>query len=481
MHIRRILVTLCAAGCTLRAAAAPPDDRIARIETGLREPVAVRGAPARTMRLEDRMRDLHVPGVSIAVIDHGRIAWTRAYGVADVSTGRPVTAATLFQVASISKSVAAVAAVRSRIDLDADVNKRLRGWHVPDGPLTAQHPVTARMLLSHTAGVSDEDLFGYAAAEPCPTLPQVLAKVEFKSVPGSRYAYSSLGYGVLQQVLVDTTGRPFDALVRDTVFAPLGMRDSLFVSMLPAAQAPRAAKGYELDGSPLPGGWHCYPEEAAAGLWTTASDLARFAIALQDAAQGRKPAFLTRQQMETLLTPVRDDYGLGFQLDHAGREPAFHHSGSNPGYKALLWAYARTGQGAVILTNGDYGTTLIAEIMRAIAAEYGWEDWRPIERAAVPANTALFDRYTGSYAVSNVVLRVERRGDKLYLAGPPLGPEPVELIPAGDHDFFMREKDATLHFDADADGDVNTLTFVDGRPRPGRRVDGSVRTSPSPM
>jgi hypothetical protein len=174
--------------------------------------------------------------------------------------------------------------------------------------------------------------------------------------------------------------------------------------------------------------------------------------------------------METLLTPVRDDYGLGFQLDHAGREPAFHHSGSNPGYKALLWAYARTGQGAVILTNGDYGTTLIAEIMRAIAAEYGWEDWHPIERAAGRADPALFDGFIGNYAVSNVVLRVERRGDRLYLAGPPLGPEPVELIPAGDHDFFVREKDATLHFDAALDGKVNTLTFVDGRPRPGRRV-----------
>lgn len=460
------------AACTLHAAAASQGDRIARIENGLREPVAVRGTPARTLRLLDRMRDLHVPGVSIAMIDHGRIAWTRAYGVADVSTGRPVTPATLFQVASISKSVAAVATVRSRIDLDADVNQRLRGWHVPDGPLTAQHPVTVRALLSHTAGVAGDDLFGYPAAEPCPALLQSLAKAEIKSVPGSRYAYSSLGYAVLQQDLVDTTGRPFDALARDTVLAPLGMRDSLFATMLPAALAPRAAKGYEMDGSPVPGGWHCYPEEAAAGLWTTASDLARFAIALQDAAQGRKPAFLTRQQMETLLTPVRDDYGLGFQLDHAGREPVFHHSGSNAGYKALLWAYTRTGQGAVILTNGDYGTTLIAEIMRAIAAEYGWEDWRPIERAAAPANPALFDRYTGSYAVSNVVLRVERRGDKLYLAGPPLGPEPVELIPAGDHDFFMREKDATLHFDADGDGKVDTLTFVDGHPRPGRRVQG---------
>nr|WP_063978130.1 serine hydrolase [Massilia sp. JS1662] len=463
MTLRRILPGLCAFALTLHAAA---DERITRIENGLREPVAVRGAPARTMRLSDRMRDLHVPGVSIAVIDHGRIAWTRAYGVADVESGRPVTTATLFQAASISKPVAAVAVVKSRIDLDADVNRRPRGWRLPENAFTARHPVTVRALLSHTAGVSDGGQAGFPATASCPTLSQELEKVAITSEPGSRYAYSSLGYGVLQQVLVDTTGRPFDALARDTVFAPLGMRDSLFASTLPAALAPRAAKGYALDGTPIAGGWHCYPEQAAAGLWTTAADLARFAIALQD---GRH-AFLTRQQREMLLTPVRDDYGLGFELGHAGKEPAFHHSGSNAGYKAQLWAYTRTGQGAVILTNGDNGATLIAELMGAIAAEYGWEDWRPIERTAVPANTALFDRYVGSYAVSNVTLHVERRGDKLMLAGPPLGPDSVELIPAGDADFFMREKDATLHFDVEADGRVDALTFVDGRPRPGRRI-----------
>jgi len=473
------------------AAASPaPDPHVVRIENGLREPVAVRGVPARTMRLADRMRDLHVPGVSIAFIDHGRIAWTQAYGVADARTGRPVTPATPFQVASLSKPVTAVVTMRlagrGAFDLDEDVNRRLRTWRVPDNAFTAQHPVTPRALLSHTAGLPDADLAGYAAA-PYPTLAQELAgaspattpKAEVQAVPGSRYAYSGLGYGVLQQYLDDATGRPFDALARDTVLAPLGMRNTRFAVDLPPAWAARAAIGHGLDGTALPGGWHRYPIQAAAGLWATAADLARFAIAVGNAAQGNGTqgqggAFVTRAQAQALLAPVMDDYGLGFELDHAGREPAFHHSGSNAGYKAQMWAYPRTGQGVVILTNGDYGSTLIAELMRAVAAEYGWEDWRPVERAAVPAEPALFDRFTGSYAVSNVTLRVTRRGDRLYLAGPPLGPEPVELIPAGPYDYFVREKDVTLHFDGDAAGDagapVQTLTFVDGRPRAGRRT-----------
>jgi CubicO group peptidase (beta-lactamase class C family) len=189
-----------------------------------------------------------------------------------------------------------------------------------------------------------------------------------------------------------------------------------------------------------------------------------------DDATGRPFDILTRRQAQEMLTPVQGGYGLGVELDHQGQEAVFHHSGSNPGYKAQLFAYTRTGQGAVILTNGDYGGTLIEELMRSIAAEYGWEDWRPIERDAVPGNVALYGRLAGDYAVSNITLRIERRGDRLLAAGPPLGPAPVELVPAGDYDFFVREKDATFHFDANGDAPVQTLTFVDGRPRPGKRV-----------
>lgn len=322
---------------------APTEARIARIENGLREPVAVQGAPVRTMRLADRMRALHVPGVSVALIDGGRLAWARTWGVADAASGRPLTTASVFQAASISKPVTAV----------------------------------TTLLL----------------AGPPP--------VHAESVPGSRFAYSGLGYAVLQQYLTDATGRPFDVLARDTVFAPLGMHDTTFAMALEPALANRAARGHALDGTPVPGGWRRYPELAAAGLWSTPSDLARFAIALQAAAQGQRGALLSQTQARALLTPVQNDYGLGFELDHQGPHAVFHHSGSNEGYKALLYAYTHTGQGVVILTNGDYGTTLIDELMRSIAAEYDWADWRQIERVAVPALPALFDRLVGTYAVAN--------------------------------------------------------------------------------
>lgn len=287
---------------------------------------------------------------------------------------------------------------------------------------------------------------------------------------GARYAYSSLGYVALEQYLHDATGRPFGALAREMVFAPLGMRDTLYAQSLPPALAMRAASGHAVDGSVVAGNWRAYPELAAAGLWSTAHDLALFALAVQRAASGQDGQLLTPQQARAMLTPVRGGYGLGVELDHAGAEPAFHHSGSNAGYKALLFAYERTGQGAVILANGDNGWMLIEEIARGIAAEYGWEDYRPRERVASQPNPALFARFAGDFAVSNTTLRISHEHGHLYVAGPPVGPVRVELIPAGDYDYFMREKDATLHFDNSSDGRIQTLTLVDGRPRQGRRL-----------
>jgi hypothetical protein len=248
------------------------------------------------------------------------------------------------------------------------------------------------------------------------------------------------------------------------------MRDSAYALVPPPALAARAAAGHDLRGAALDGGWRLHPELAAAGLWTTAPDLARFVLALQRAATGQDEAFLPQARVRELFTPVLHDYGLGFELGHAGSQPAFHHSGSNWGYKALVYAYAQTGQGAVVLTNGDEGWALIQEVMRAIAAEYGWPDFHQKERAAAPADTAAFDRLAGDYAVSNVTLHIERRGNQMLLSGPPVGPMPVALVPAGGGEYFVRERDVTLRADDDGAGPVRTLVFVDGKPRPGRRV-----------
>lgn len=488
---------LLGAGAALNAHAASPSPelaaRIARVENGLLDPVAVAGEPTHTMRLLDRMHALHVPGVSIAVINHGAIDWAAAYGQADAASGRPLTTDSLFSAASVGKSMAAVLAMRlaatGKIDLDEDVNRRLRHWQVASAAGGAR-PVTPRSLLSHTAGMPGFGLLGYAKSGPVPTLPQVLAGAVPASNPPAvvertaigHYVYSGLGYTVLEQYIDDATGQTFADLARDRVLKPAGMLHSLYASTLPASLAPHAALGHELDGSVIAGGWRVYPELAAAGLWTTASDLARFAIAMQQAGQGHHPALLTQAQASAMLTAVDGDYGLGFELDHQGKQLAFHHSGSNAGYKALMFAYTsrdqqagkragnNAGQGAVILTNGDGGWPLIEALMRSIAAEYGWEDYQPVRRQAVPQNPALFGRFIGTFNVSNITVQISRDQDHLYIAGPPIGPVAVQLIAAGDSDYFIREKDLTVHFDANGNAPVETLTMVDGRARAGKRI-----------
>lgn len=458
------------------ALAAPLQQRIARVEQGLLLPIAVAGQPAPVMSLQQRMAYWRVPAVSVALINHGTIEWARAYGVTDAGGQQAATPDTLFQAGSVSKPVTAALVMRlaaaGKLDPSQDVNLRLRDWQVP----AASPAVTALTLLSHTAGMPEYGLTGYAAAAPMPTLLQVLRGEAPASNPSlSRsskqdYAYSSLGYVVLQQYLEDAMQRPFASLAQTEVLQPLAMRASLFAASPEPARAALAAAGHDLEGAVLAGRWRRHPELAPTGLWSTASDLARFALAIQGAAAGQNPQWLAQNYAQRLLTPVSNEYGLGFELDHAGKAKAFHHSGSTIGYKALLFAYTQTGQGAVILTNGDGAWPLIEELMRSIAAEYGWEDYRPLVRAAVPAQRELFDQFTGQFKVANTTLQISCEGDRLMVAGPPLGPAALELIAAGPYDYFVREKEVTLHFDANQGLPVQSLTFVDGRPRAGLRL-----------
>lgn len=380
--------------------------RIARIEQGLRPAVALQGQPVKTSRLQDEMRRLHVPGVSVAVIRGGKLAWARGYGVA-YEGGPAVTPRTLFQAASISKPVTALGTLRlaeqGKLDLDAGVDTLLTSWKLPEG---AGKP-SVRQLLSHTAGTTVSGFPGYAADKPVPTLVQVLDgqapantdPVRVEAAPGSAWNYSGGGYTVLQQALIDRSGKPFDALMRDTVLAPLGMKDSAFAQPLPAARKARAALPHDREGKAYAGGPYTYPEMAAAGLWTTPSDLAKFAIGVQQAAAGRAKAVLSPDMARAMLTPVRNDYGLGVEIDVEKNDRAFAHGGSNMGFQNSLYAFVDHGDGAIVMTNGDNGGALAQGLMRAIATEYGWPSHATKLRPAVPLSPAQHKALAGRYEV----------------------------------------------------------------------------------
>ena len=359
------------------------EQRIQRIQDHIISPGSGKGA-GDGLSLADHMAALHVPGVSIAVIQNGEIAWARGFGVTRLG-GPAVTPDTLFQAASISKPVSALAVLRlvesGKLNLDTDVNQYLKTWKVPENQFTAKAKVTLRTLLTHTAGMTVHGFPGYAANSPLPTLVQILKgeppantpRIFVDTVPGTSGRYSGGGYVVAQQLLEDVTGIPFPQLMRDSVLMPIGMTHSTFEQPIPASRLQAVATPYDSEGRPVPGGPHVYPEMAPAGLWTTPSDLARYALEVQKALAG-KSSVLSAAMARQMLTPI-NGRGLGPQTGGRKENPYFTHNGSNEGYKCYFVAY-NNGDGAVIMTNGDNGARLASDIFRTIAYEYKWPDFQ---------------------------------------------------------------------------------------------------------
>jgi CubicO group peptidase (beta-lactamase class C family) len=345
--------------------------------------IPVEGAQFETLRA--RMAALKAPGVSIAFFEDGKIRWVKVYGVADAGTGQPVTPETRFQAASMSKAVAAAGALRlveaGRLSLDDDVNERLSSWRVPASDFTATEKVTIRRLLSHTAGLTVSGFPGYRPDQAVPTTVQVLKgekpantpAVRSQAKPGSAWSYSGGGYTVAQLAMTEVSGEPFPALAYRLVLKPAGMTHSTFQQPLGAALKAGSASGHFVTGSPIPGGQNTYPEYAAAGLWTTPSDYARFLMALQRSQDGRKGALLQPASIQAMTTPVLNGNGLGVIISRRGGRLAMEHSGSNQGFRCFFLAFLDgRREGFVVMTNGDNGGALIAEVQRALSMSYGW-------------------------------------------------------------------------------------------------------------
>lgn len=342
--------------------------------------------------LASRMAEYHVPGLSIAVLDRGRIVAAQGFGVIEAN-GSPVGLHTRFQAGSLSKPLTAATALRlvraGTLALDRPINESLRDWQLPDGAFPATG-VTLRRLLGHSAGVGVPGFRGYAAGETMPTLIQVLdgsapansPPIRIVGEPGRTLSYSGGGYIVVQKAIADVRGD--FAAEANRMLRTIGMSDSVFAAEAPGSVPGSVAAGYDRAGEPIGGRWHRFTELGAAGLWSTPVDLARFAAWLMAGYRHRGGAaqeFIAREMLTAqvgagapLATPSGNHAGLGLVLDGEGRAFHFSHAGSNPGQKAFMIGFPGTGQGAVIMANGDAAPRLIQEITRALAAEYGWPD-----------------------------------------------------------------------------------------------------------
>lgn len=347
------------------------------------------------LTLQQVMARFRVPGVSVAVIRDFEIHWAKGYGVADVETGAAVDANTLFQAASISKPVAAMAVMRAvqdgRFSLDADINTILKSWKLPDSEFTRGQPVTPRALLSHTSGLGDGFGFpGYHPSAPRPTVVDILngskpsnvGPVLMERPPFTAFKYSGGGVTLMQLAMTDATGKPYSELLRSWVLEPVGMTNSGYDQPLPAERDRHAARAHNGAGRAMDAKWHVYPELAAAGLWTTPTDLAKFAIEIQRAALGRSSKVLTQATVREMLSPVGvGDFAVGLTVTKMGQGWYFSHGGSNWGFQCDLIAHRLKGYGVAIMTNGDSGGQVIGELRSRVAAAYGWDSLdKPVPR-----------------------------------------------------------------------------------------------------
>lgn len=357
----------------------------AKIAAAERELVAVVPGEPEPLRLTlQRWMELYkIPGVSVAVFDQQKLVWAKGYGVRQAGGSDLVTLETLFQAGSISKPVTAMAALhfveKGRWSLDEPINDRLVSWKVPANDLQKDQKVTLRRLLSHNAGTTVHGFPGYAVGAPVPTVVQVLngespantAPVRVDLVPGSKVRYSGGGTTIVQLMMVDQLKKPFPTIMAETVLRPLAMDHSTFDQPLPAERASMAAVGTRRGGQAVVGRWHIYPEMAAAGLWTTPSDLAKVAIEVSMAHGGTSRRVLSQAMTRQMLTPQAEDFGLGFAV--FPKDDAFGHNGADEGFQAYLRAFVGSGRGVVIMANSDSGSAIFNRLADSIGRAYGWK------------------------------------------------------------------------------------------------------------
>lgn len=445
---------------------------IAAIEANLSPNMVKEGEPVHGKSLAEAMAEHHVPGVSIAYISHGKIAWVRSFGVLGMG-GAPVTPDTLFQAGSISKPMTATAALhlaqQGKLSLDADVNTSLVHWKLPTSEKAEGKPVTLRELLSHTAGTNVHGFPGYAAGTPVPTTLQILdgappatnPPIRVENTPGKQWNYSGGGYVIIQQMITDTAQKPFAELLGEVVLKPYGMTHSSFQQPLSPEALKHAAMPYEVDGMPIAGGPHIYPELAAAGLWTTASDLARFLIATQQALIHGN-SVLNTATVQQMVTPGLGDWGLGLAIGGKPDHRYFWHGGGNAGYQCIMTAYEGEGDGAVVMTNGNRGYPLANDIIRTIAREYRWPDWGPRIVHTVPVDSAILKHYVGTYKMNPwFSFAVTLRHGKLFIQG--THQPNLELWPESNTRFTF-VVDVDVEFVRDTNGDVTGMNVLqDGK------------------
>jgi len=442
------------------------DSKISMVENGLLPGISFSGVEQQGYNILERMHHYNVPAISIAVIDDGKIVWSKAFGNKEVGTDKKISEESIFQMGSVGKMIAAVTILslvnKDILNLDEDVNEYLKSWKIPGYEIDKEAKITLRQLLSHTAGVSGRDSCPFRHELPLPTLTGYLKSKNVKIIrkPGEEFYYSGTGYVIVEQIIEDVTGKEYKEVAKEEVLKPLGMRNTYFQNILPDTLLKRAAFSHHEDGTLYNEKYPIHPCYAPGTCnWSTAEDLAKLFIELQKSYYGKSNKILPQSLTKVMMTNKSLQYGLGIKLINNNSNTFIGHSGDFYGFHACLFGYLESNKGIVVMTNGDNGVLLYNEIIRSVANNYNW----PGCKQEIVSNPVVdkhdLKKLCGFYYLPERlnVLNIYERNNKLYCDV--LGETGNELLQISSNKFYDKNTDGFIIFNIDSYGTVENVEY----------------------
>lgn len=446
-------------------------DKIKEVENNITGNLIVNDARPNTIL--EQMAKHKVKGLSIAVIQDYKIAWAKGYGWADEAEKRPMTTETLFEPGSISKTLNALGILKlaqeKKLDLYADINTYLKSWKFPYDSLSKGKKITLANLLSHTGGLSTHGFPGHNINGPTPTVfevldgkaPAVTPAVRSLFEPDLKFQYSGGGTTISQVILTDLTGQAYDTWMYENVLKPIGMVNSTYAQPPSKDKRRLCASAYLPDGTPIAGKFHVYPEQAAAGLWMTPSDLCQYIIDMQLAYQGKPSKVLSPEMVKLHLTPYHNESAaMGTFINDLKGAKYFEHGAGNDGFCGQFYGSLEDGYGVAIFLNSENGR-LLYEVIQSVAKAYNWKNFyrEPQRKTSIPVSDDVIKTYEGLYLYDDSWAAVGKKDNEYHFF---TGGTYAKMYYTSPTRFFNEEFQAVKEFIKDDKGNISGYTRTVG-------------------
>lgn len=435
-------------------------------------PVHYLNGRANKKSITQMMAEDKIPGVSIAFIDNGKISWQKSYGYSNLTDSTKVTPNTIFNGASLSKPVTAMAALhlvdKGMLSLNEDINNKLKDWKVPENKFTEIEKVTLGRLIGHTAGFERYVQSSFFPNEEIPTIKQMLTgekpsvdpPVSVVYVPGQKQVYSNPGYSVIEKLIEDVTEHDFNVAINELIFEPCGMVQSSFQQPVPKELKNLIATGYSNDLNPYP--YKLFPFKAAGGIWTSPADLGKFLIALLKDYHSNTNIILSKTMAESVFHKSSERLGFAKIYNQEKEDLLFEHWGSNSGFTCYMVASLNKKQGVVIMTNSDNGTSFLSYVARAVAIEYNWDFLQPKVFEPIAMEELELNKFTGKFKGGDEVFEFAVvDGNLNFFNGTDNN---SKLIPVLENQFIQPNENILYEFLKNKEGEIKyvRMTKADG-------------------